>query len=170
MLLECTECELPYYDWEDLEEHYEVTHPEIHQENNRLDVRIIKRILNRHLKTYRCPLCFMPFPHPDLRDSHVDFNECDADDDCDYERDLEEYRAHLAKPRRSSVDIILSKLRKRSGSSSSAPDDDPGHAQDHDHDQCPAHPVAPRRGSVDSILSKLRRRRDSSSSSESKSP
>jgi hypothetical protein len=42
MLLECTECQLPYYNYEDLEEHYAVTHPKIHHLNNRLDVRIIK--------------------------------------------------------------------------------------------------------------------------------
>jgi hypothetical protein len=42
MLLECTECQLPYYNYEDLEEHYAVTHPKIHRLNNRLDVRIIK--------------------------------------------------------------------------------------------------------------------------------
>ncbi|KAJ7899860.1 hypothetical protein B0H13DRAFT_2664218 [Mycena leptocephala] len=61
MLLECTECQLPYYNYEDLEEHYAVTHPKIHRQNNRLDVRIIKRMLNRHQKTYRCPHCYMPF-------------------------------------------------------------------------------------------------------------
>ncbi|KAJ6526019.1 hypothetical protein B0H19DRAFT_1385784 [Mycena capillaripes] len=113
MLLECTECRLPYYNYEDLEEHYEVTHPKIHRQNNRLDVRIVKRILNRHQKTYRCPLCFMPFPHPDLRDAHVELSECDPEDDSDCEREPGTYGTL----RRGSVDSILnkvSKLRSRS--------------------------------------------------------
>ncbi|KAJ7082336.1 hypothetical protein C8R44DRAFT_753818 [Mycena epipterygia] len=107
MLLECTECQLPYYNWEDLEEHYEVTHPVIHRENNRLGVRIIKRILNRHQKTFRCPHCFMPFPHPDLRDSHVELNECDPEDsDCE----REEY--HDVRPRRGSLESVFDKVSK----------------------------------------------------------
>ncbi|KAJ7472589.1 hypothetical protein FB451DRAFT_1398794 [Mycena latifolia] len=118
MLLECTECQLPYYNWEDLEEHYEVTHPKLHRLNNRLDVRIIKRIFNRHQKTYRCPLCYMPFPHPLLRDTHVELSECDPEDDSDCERE----EGHYGTLRRGSVDSIItkvSKLRTRRGSSAS---------------------------------------------------
>ncbi|KAJ7083335.1 hypothetical protein B0H15DRAFT_421945 [Mycena belliarum] len=81
MLLECSECGIPYYTYEDLQMHFEMTHPKIHRRHNRLDVRIIKRVLNRHQKTYRCPLCSMPFPHPLLRDSHVQLGECDSDTD-----------------------------------------------------------------------------------------
>ncbi|KAJ7675208.1 hypothetical protein B0H17DRAFT_1207843 [Mycena rosella] len=117
MLLECTECHLPYYNWEDLEEHYEVTHPKIHRQNNRLHVRIVKRILNMHQKTYRCPLCFMPFPHNLLRDSHVELSECDPEDDSDCEREEGQY----GRLRRGSVDSIVTKvsrLRRRRGSSS----------------------------------------------------
>ncbi|KAJ7500294.1 hypothetical protein B0H11DRAFT_2275972 [Mycena galericulata] len=121
MLLECTECELPYYNWEDLEEHYEVTHPKIHAENNRLDVRIVKRLLNRHIKTYRCPLCFRPFPDPELRDCHVELSECDPEDDSDCEREYPPESS--AGRRRRSLDSILSKVptvRKRRGSGSSS--------------------------------------------------
>ncbi|KAJ7500299.1 hypothetical protein B0H11DRAFT_1909258 [Mycena galericulata] len=122
MLLECTECELPYYNWEDLEEHYEVTHPKIHAENNRLDVRIVKRLLNRHIKTYRCPLCFRPFPDPELRDCHVELSECDPEDDSDCERDSCPPESSAGRRRRS-LDSILSKVptvRKRRGSGSSS--------------------------------------------------
>ncbi|KAJ7868463.1 hypothetical protein B0H13DRAFT_2558689 [Mycena leptocephala] len=71
MLLECTECQLPYYNYEDLEEHYAVTHPKIHRLNNRLDVRIIKRMLNRHQKTYRCPTVHaLPHPNSGIRTSN----------------------------------------------------------------------------------------------------
>ncbi|KAJ7429471.1 hypothetical protein B0H11DRAFT_2265555 [Mycena galericulata] len=115
MLLECTECEPPYYNWEDLEEHYEVTHPKIHAENNRLDVRIVKRLLNRHIKTYRCPLCYRPFPDSELRDCHVELSECDPEDDSDCERESHPPESR----RRRSLDSILSKVptvRKRRGS------------------------------------------------------
>ncbi|KAJ7111825.1 hypothetical protein C8R44DRAFT_742194 [Mycena epipterygia] len=106
MLLECTECQLPYYNWDDLEDHYEVTHPKIHRENNGLGVRIVKRILNKHQKTYRCHLCFMPFPHPDLRDSHVELSECDPEDDSDCEREEGQY----GRLRRGNIDSVLSKI------------------------------------------------------------
>ncbi|KAJ6517994.1 hypothetical protein C8R47DRAFT_1205082 [Mycena vitilis] len=112
MLLECTECQLPYYNYEDLIEHYEVTHPKIHKENNRLGVRIARRLLNLHQKTYRCPHCFMPFPHPELRDCHVELSECDQDDS-DCEREPGTYGTL----RRGSIDSIInkvSKLRSRS--------------------------------------------------------
>ncbi|KAJ7315792.1 hypothetical protein DFH08DRAFT_1086800 [Mycena albidolilacea] len=106
MLLECTECELPYYNYEDLEEHYEITHPKIHRLSNRLDVRIVKRILNKHQKTYRCPHCYQPFPHPDLRDSHVTLSECDPEDDSDCEREEGMY----GRLRRGSVESIVYKF------------------------------------------------------------
>ncbi|KAJ7679357.1 hypothetical protein DFH06DRAFT_1316286 [Mycena polygramma] len=108
MLLECTECQLPYYNYEDLMEHYEVTHPKIHKENNRLDVRIAKRLLNLHQKTYRCPHCYMPFPHPELRDCHVELSECDPEDDSDCEREPGTYGTL----RRGSIDSILNKVSK----------------------------------------------------------
>ncbi|KAJ7114879.1 hypothetical protein C8R44DRAFT_740230 [Mycena epipterygia] len=107
MLLECTECQLPYYNWEDLEEHYEVTHPVIHRENNRLGVRIIKRILNKHLKTYRCPHCFMPFPHPELRDSHVELSECDPEDS-----DCEKEECYDVRQRRGSLESVFDRVLK----------------------------------------------------------
>ncbi|KAJ7157552.1 hypothetical protein C8R43DRAFT_1105853 [Mycena crocata] len=117
MLLECTECQLPYYNWDDLLEHYEVTHPKIHRQNNRLPVLIVRRILNRHVKTYRCPHCYMPFPHPDLRDSHVEFTECDPDDHLDFQRE------DAPAPRRGSIHSIVAKFsnfRGRRGSTSSS--------------------------------------------------
>ncbi|KAK7006347.1 hypothetical protein R3P38DRAFT_2647007 [Favolaschia claudopus] len=83
MLLECTECHLPYYDYADLEEHYEFTHPKLYRASRKLHVRIVKRIFNHHQKTYRCKNCYMPFPHPDLRDSHFELEECDPDFDFD---------------------------------------------------------------------------------------
>ncbi|KAJ7082374.1 hypothetical protein B0H15DRAFT_1024503 [Mycena belliarum] len=112
MLLQCTECHLPYHTYEDVQEHYEMTHPELHRQNNRLHVRIVKRVLNRHQKTYRCHLCYMPFPHALLRDSHVELNECDPEDDSDCEHD----DPHPCGPRsrRGSVDSILTKLSKLS--------------------------------------------------------
>ncbi|KAJ7767278.1 hypothetical protein B0H16DRAFT_1453609 [Mycena metata] len=109
MLIECTECQLPYYTYEDLEEHCEVTHPKLYRLQNRLDVRIAKRILNRHQKTYRCPCCYMPFPHPELRDSHIELGECDPEDDSDCEREPGLYGTL----RRSSVDSIVNKLGSR---------------------------------------------------------
>ncbi|KAJ7198322.1 hypothetical protein GGX14DRAFT_402023 [Mycena pura] len=118
MLLECSECQLPYYDFEDLQEHYEISHPKLHRQNNRLDVRIIKRILHIHQKTYRCPKCYMPFPHPDLRDSHAEFDECNPECDSDCEKDRGEYFT----VRRGNIDSIvykISQLRTRRGSSSS---------------------------------------------------
>jgi hypothetical protein len=42
MLIECTECKLPYYNFEDLEDHYELTHPHLFKQNNRLAVRVVK--------------------------------------------------------------------------------------------------------------------------------
>ncbi|KAJ7041813.1 hypothetical protein C8F04DRAFT_1252742 [Mycena alexandri] len=108
MLIECTECQLPYYTYEDLDEHYEVTHPKLHRLQNRLDVRIAKRILNRHQKTFRCPCCYMPFPHPELRDSHVELAECDPEDDSDCEREPGLYGTL----RRSRVDSIVNKVAK----------------------------------------------------------
>ncbi|KAJ6509199.1 hypothetical protein C8R47DRAFT_1065507 [Mycena vitilis] len=108
MLLECTECQLPYYNFEDLEEHYEITHPEIHCESKRLDVRIIRRILNLHQKTYRCGHCYRPFPHPELRDEHVELSECDPEDDSDCEREQP--------PRRASLGSLVGKF-KRAGRS-----------------------------------------------------
>ncbi|KAJ6620006.1 hypothetical protein B0H10DRAFT_2023274 [Mycena sp. CBHHK59/15] len=69
MLLECAECHLPYFDYEDLLKHYAFTHPQLHRENNRMMVKIAKRLLGKQQKTYRCPHCYWPFPHPDLRDS-----------------------------------------------------------------------------------------------------
>ncbi|KAJ7767545.1 hypothetical protein B0H14DRAFT_3506774 [Mycena olivaceomarginata] len=113
MLLECTECELPYYNYEDLEEHYEITHPKIHRLSNRLDVRIVKRILNKHQKTYRCPHCYQPFPHPDLRDSHVTLSECDPEDDSDCEREEGTY----GRLRRGSVESIVHKVNRLRGRS-----------------------------------------------------
>ncbi|KAJ7131872.1 hypothetical protein C8R43DRAFT_1239676 [Mycena crocata] len=103
MLLECTECELPYYNWDDLLEHYEVTHPRVHRQNNRLSVLIVRRILNRHVKTYRCPHCYMPFPHPELRDSHTEFNECDPDDFFDFANGQ-------STPRRGSIETMITKF------------------------------------------------------------
>ncbi|KAJ7068586.1 hypothetical protein C8F01DRAFT_1247083 [Mycena amicta] len=108
MLLECTECQLPYYDYEDLQEHYAVTHPKLYRLQNRLDVRIVKRILNRHQKTYRCPRCFMPFPHPDLCDSHLALEECDPEDDSDCEREPGQFGTL----RRGRVDSIVNKVRR----------------------------------------------------------
>ncbi|KAJ7069580.1 hypothetical protein C8F01DRAFT_1245780 [Mycena amicta] len=105
MLLECTECQLPYYDYEDLQEHYAVTHPKLYRLHNRLDVRIVKRILNRHQKTYRCSRCFMPFPDPALRDSHLELEECDPEDDSDCEREPGLYGTL----RRGRVDSIVNK-------------------------------------------------------------
>ncbi|KAJ7197745.1 hypothetical protein GGX14DRAFT_573894 [Mycena pura] len=118
MLLECTECELPFYHWEDLQEHYAITHPELDHLDHRLDVRIAKRILNLHQKTYRCPRCYMPFPHPDLRDSHVEFDECDVEDS-DCEREPGTYGT-LRRGRVDSLMNKISKLRKRRGSASSS--------------------------------------------------
>ncbi|KAJ7067520.1 hypothetical protein C8F01DRAFT_1247886 [Mycena amicta] len=106
MLLACTECQLPYYTYADIQEHYEITHPKIHRLNNRLDVRIVKRILNKHQKTYRCGRCFMPFPHPDLRDLHMEDDECDPEDDSDCEREPGQYGTL----RRSRVDSFRNKI------------------------------------------------------------
>ncbi|KAJ7215781.1 hypothetical protein B0H12DRAFT_1274046 [Mycena haematopus] len=103
MLLECTECQLPYYNYEDLQEHYEDSHPKLYREQNRLD-----RILNLHQKTYRCPHCYMPFPHPDLRDSHVELSECDPEDDSDCEREEGTY----GRLRRGSIESIVRKVSK----------------------------------------------------------
>ncbi|KAJ7197747.1 hypothetical protein GGX14DRAFT_402374 [Mycena pura] len=107
MLLECTECQLPYYHWEDLQEHYAITHPELDHLDHRLDVRIAK--------------CYMPFPHPDLRDSHVEFDECDAEDS-DCEREPGTYGT-LRRGRVDSLMNKISKLRKRRGSASSSSSD-----------------------------------------------
>ncbi|KAJ6599448.1 hypothetical protein B0H10DRAFT_2231337 [Mycena sp. CBHHK59/15] len=86
MLLLCTECGLPYYTLEDLEDHVEIAHPAIHRENNRLEVRIFRRMLGLHRKTYRCWRCYSAFPHPDLRDEHLELEECDPDDVSEYAR------------------------------------------------------------------------------------
>ncbi|KAF7337121.1 hypothetical protein MVEN_02149900 [Mycena venus] len=106
MLLECTECQLPYYNYEDLMDHYEITHPKLYALSTRLDVRIIKRILNLHQKTYRCPACYRPFPHPALRDAHVELAECDPEDDSDCEREPGTYGTL----RRGRVDSIVNKV------------------------------------------------------------
>ncbi|KAJ7168807.1 hypothetical protein C8R46DRAFT_1350327 [Mycena filopes] len=110
MLLECIECQLPYYNYDDLDEHYEVTHPKLHRLQRRLDVRIAKRLLNRHLKTYRCPDCYMPFPHPELRDSHVELAECDPEDDSDCEREPGTYGTLRRGSLDSRVNVLYSKL------------------------------------------------------------
>ncbi|KAJ7197722.1 hypothetical protein GGX14DRAFT_402350 [Mycena pura] len=97
------------YHWEDLQEHYAITHPELDHMDHRLDVRIAKQ------KTYRCQLCYMPFPHPDLHDS---FDECDVEDS-DCEQELGTYGT-LRRGRVDSLKNKISKLRKRRRSASSS--------------------------------------------------
>ncbi|KAJ6599454.1 hypothetical protein B0H10DRAFT_1959129 [Mycena sp. CBHHK59/15] len=86
MLLLCAECSLPFYTLEDLEGHVEIAHSAIHRENNRIEVRIIRRMLGLHQKTYRCGRCYSAFPHPDLRGEHLELEECDPDDVSEYAR------------------------------------------------------------------------------------
>ncbi|KAF7298471.1 hypothetical protein MKEN_01372200 [Mycena kentingensis (nom. inval.)] len=96
MLLECTECQLPYYTYADLRDHQEMTHPTSYRMSRRWDVRLVRRILNKHQKTYRCKRCFMPFAHPALRDEHEELEECDFEDDSYYEYDVSADTAQTA--------------------------------------------------------------------------